>query len=146
MGNWRQRTNTKVGDTTTMAFKKPKPTFNSTMGRRGTPTAVKPQLSSEDKAELKQGAYKTAKKTTRKPLKGTAKVVPNGKPQKTTKLKGALNSYRTAKATKLPKRAKFDKAKNNFGMSKKPTSLKQHDKLDQRIGNYFSGIAPAGIY
>ena len=75
-------------------FKKAKPTFLSRAGRLGAPSARKPFA----KKTTKPSAKKRASAISGNTRKVTKKVIKNGKVAPTTKMKGAVNSYRTAKA------------------------------------------------
>ncbi len=93
-------------------FKKAKPTFLMSSGRMGAPSARKPMMSIEDRLARATGSYKTGKKAgAGKPKK---KVVKNGGPMKTGKMKGTINSFRTAKAPKMPSRGRKDAKHSNF--------------------------------
>lgn len=70
-----------------MGFKKAKTTFLMSAGRMGAPSARKPMA--------KKYSVPSGKKP---PVKNVATyVVGNGRPLKTGPMKGAVNSYRTAK-------------------------------------------------
>ena len=97
-------------------FKKAKPTFLMGAGRLGAPSARKPMLSIEDRLARATGSYDTGKKVNKKPLH--KKPVKNGKAQKTGKMKGVINSFRTAKAPKMSARGKRDMKHSSFFMSR----------------------------
>lgn len=88
-------------------FKKAKPTFLSQAGRLGAPMARKPMA--------KKKTISSKSKPAGKSLTGT-KVIKNGHPAKTSKVKPNVNA-KTGKAGK-------------FSLSGKPS-------VDQRLSNYF---------
>lgn len=107
-----------------MGFKKATKTFLGKAGRLGAPSARKPILTKEDKRESITGGFKTAKKTKRKPI-GKAKVVRNGRPLKTGKVKKNVNN-------------KTGKKASNFPLGPLVSN--------KRFSNFFSGKGPKGKF
>lgn len=101
-------------------FKKAKPTFLSKAGRNGAPSARMPFAIPNNKRTAKTRAASTSKKTSRGPI-GKARVVKNGAPLKTTKVKPNVNA-KTGKGA-------------NFALKGKPS-------IDQRLSNYFMSHSP----
>lgn len=114
-----------------MGFSKAKNTFLESAGRRGAPSERKPFGKKNTKATARTNAAAMSKKTTRKPI-GKAKVVKNGRPLATGKVKGKMNSYRTGKAVKAKTKS--------IPMSKAVVTKPKQDDIDARLGSYFSGI------
>lgn len=96
-------------------FKKAKATFLSKAGRQGAPSARRPFATPNNKITAKARGSASGSLTTRKPI-GKAKVVKNGAPLKTGKVKPNVNA-------KTGKKANF--------------KLKGKLSIDQRLSNYF---------
>lgn len=102
-------------------YKKAKKTFLMSAGRKGAPSAIAPRISVSTKKPYAVGGIKMSRKPAVTPV-GKAKVVRNGRPLATRKLKGKINSFNMSKAPKMPARGRKDLsgAGKSFYMSRKP--------------------------
>lgn len=96
-------------------FKKTKKTFLSKAGRQGAPSARKPFAKKVTKASQKKRGSAISGNT----AKATKKVVKNGAPLKTSKVKPNVNAN-TGKGFKLTGKPSIDQRLSNFFMSKSP--------------------------
>jgi len=98
-------------------FKKAQPTFLSKVGRQGAPEVIAPFAKKTTKASASKMAAGNGKNT----AKATKKVVKNGAPLKTGKVKPNVNAKTGKKA--------------NFKLKGKPS-------VDKRLSNYFMRFSP----